>query len=562
MKASETRLRPLLEGQKHYVIPLFQRPYTWGSDDWNTLWTDVIEAYRDESSGGHFLGSIVSKAQSGTPEGVSPFIVIDGQQRLTTLSITIAALRDRIGEVDPTAIERIDDLCLVNKYAKGEYRYKIRPTQADRAAYFAVIDRKASVPDGGERHRVREAYEFFFDVLGKSADEEDDQPLDLQQLELLLLDKLEVVSITLGDDDNEYRIFESLNWKGEPLSQADLLRNYFFMRIPPDQQQALYESVWLPMQDILDSSALADFFRHQFMSSGEFVREKDIYLKWRGRLDRLGSDELAATLQELARWARFYKRIIDPASEPDAGIRARLARLNRWGGQTTYPFLLWLYEGAGGRDLPPSAIVEVLELVESYLVRRLFCGIPTTGSNRFFMELVRQVPDGDVVDAVRQALSAPTARRRWPSDDEFTEGVLSYRLYTGSRAEQRRLVIETFEQDHAHKEPPDLRGLSVEHVMPQKLTEQWRNALGPNADAIHARFLHTLGNLTLTGYNPELSNGPFAEKRRRLADSNLALNREIAEEAEWGPEQIRERAEQLAARAVEIWPGPVRRTTP
>ena len=550
MKASETRLRVLLEGQKHYVIPIFQRPYTWTHNDWITLWNDVIEAYRDGSAGGHFLGSIVAKAQSGTPEGVSPFIVIDGQQRLTTLSIALAALRDKIGATDPAAIERIDDLCLVNKWAKGEYRYKIRPTEADRSAYFAVIDRR-SVPDEDEPHRIRQAYEFFVGALSTSAGDEEAEPLDLGRLEQFLLDKLEVVSITLGDDDNEYRIFESLNWKGEPLSQADLLRNYFFMRIPPDQQQALYESVWLPMQLMFDSNTLADFFRYQYMSSGVFVREKDIYLKWRSKLDRLDSDELVAILRELARYARFYKRIIDPEGESDTTIRERLTRLNRWGGQTTYPFLLWLYEGAGGTGIQPRAIAMILEFVESYLVRRLFCGIPTAGPNRFFMELVNQVPEGEIVGAVRRALSLPTARRRWPNDDEFREGLLTYRLYTGSRAEQ----------NHAHKEPADLRGLTVEHVMPQGLTEEWRNALGPDGDAIHSRFLHTLGNLTLTGYNPELSNSPFAEKRRRLADSNLALNREIAEEAEWGPEQILDRAERLTAQAVSIWPGPVE-TTP
>ena len=388
MKASETRLRVLLEGQKHYVIPLFQRPYSWRRSDWATLWNDIIEAYSDDgTTGGHFLGSIVSKSQSGTPEGVSPYIVIDGQQRLTTLSIALAALRDRMAESDPSSVERIDDLCLVNKYANGEYRYKIRPTQADRAAYFAVVDRSGEAVSEAEPTRISQAYAFFFDALGQSVDEDDDEPLNLARLERLLLDEVEVVSITLGDDDNEYRIFESLNWKGAPLSQADLLRNYFFMRIPPDQQQALYDSVWLPMQAMLDAKALADFFRYQYMSSGEFVREKDIYLKWRSDLDRLEPDELAEKLRELAHYAQYYKRLIDPTAEPDAEVRERLERLNRWGGQTMYPFVLWLYEGAGGRAVDAGGMARILGFIESYLVRRLFCGIPTTGSNRFFMEL-------------------------------------------------------------------------------------------------------------------------------------------------------------------------------
>ena len=320
MRASETRLRALLEGQQHYVIPLFQRPYSWQRNDWETLWNDIIETYRYKPAGGHFLGSIVSKSQPGTPEGVSPYIVIDGQQRLTTLSIVIAALRDRIGKIDPAAGERIADLCLINKYANDEYHYKIRPTQADRSAYFAVIDGNDNSAGEDEPNLIRQAYDFFFDALGKSADEEDDELLDLAQLERVLLDEVEVVSITVGDDDNEYRIFESLNWKGAPLSQADLLRNYFFMNIPADQQQTLYDSVWLPMQAMLDSKTLADFFRYQYMSSGDFVREKDIYLKWRSDLDRLEPDDLAGKMRELAGYAQYYKRLIDPEKEPDAAV--------------------------------------------------------------------------------------------------------------------------------------------------------------------------------------------------------------------------------------------------
>ena len=556
MRASETRLRALWEGQQHYIIPLFQRPYSWQRQDWETLWNDIVETYRYNHEGGHFLGSIVSKSEPGTPEGVSPYIVIDGQQRLTTLSLIIAALRDRVSQYDPAAGERIADLCLINKYAKDEYRYKIRPTQADRPTYFAIIDGNGNSADDEQPNLIRRAYNFFFGVLGESIDEDDDEMLDLARLERLLLDEVEVVSITVGNDDNEYRIFESLNWKGAPLSQADLLRNFFFMRIPTNQQESLYDSVWVPMQAMLDSKTLADFFRYQYMSSGSFVREKDIYLKWRSDLERLEPEDLATRMRELAGYAGYYKRLIEPQAEPNALVREGLERLDRWGGQTMYPFMLWLYEGAGRNGIDSIELARLLRFIESYLVRRLFCGIATAGSNRFFMELSTQIPEGNVVEAVRRALSQPLGRRRWPKDREFKEGILTYELYERSRPEQRKLIIETFEQDQAHKEPTELNGLTVEHVMPQDLTEEWRDALGSDADTIHTRLLHTLGNLTLTGYNPELSNRPFSDKPPFFRDSNIGMNREIAEEAEWGPEQIRSRAERLALRAIELWPGP------
>lgn len=561
MDAKERPLRQLLGGQTQYVVPLFQRPYSWERDEWRTLWNDILETYLYEPPSGHFLGSIVAKSLDATPGGVSRFVVIDGQQRLTTLSILIAALRDKIGEAKPGEGERIDDLCLVNRYEVDEQRYKILPTQADRSSFFGIIDDASNINIENDQSLMRGAYDFFFESIATSTTDEGEH-IDPAALEPLILDKLEVVSITLGDNDNEHRIFESLNAKGAPLSQADLLRNYFFMRIPIDHQQSLYEDVWLPMQEMLGPKHLVDFFRYQHMSSGRFVRIGDIYQVWRRELDPLEPEEVANRLRQIAGYARFYKRLIDPENEPDTAIRERLGRLNRWGGQTMYPFVLWLYEGADGREVERPALAKVLQLIESYLVRRLFCGISTQGSNRFFMELTRQLPDGDVVEATRWALTQPTLRRRWPDDEDFARGLLSYQLYSGARPEQRRLIIETFELDREHKEPTELRGLTVEHVMPQNLNGEWREALGSeNADAIHRQLVHTLGNLTLTGYNPELSDRPFRDKRTYLADSNIAMNRDIAEEADWGPEQIRARAERLAERAIEIWPGPSEATS-
>ena len=556
MDAKEKSLRQLLGGQTQYVVPLFQRPYSWERKEWSTLWNDILETYLDDPPSGHFLGSIVTKTLEATPGGAARFVVIDGQQRLTTLSILIAALRDKLSEAEPQDRERIDDLCLINRYESGEQRYKILPTQTDRDSFFGVIGNASSINSGGEQPLVQRAYEFFWDSITRSTDDDGD-PIEPRDLEPLILDKLEFVSITLGDNDNEHRIFESLNDRGAPLTQADLMRNYFLMQVPLEQQEDLYEGDWLPMQKMLGQKHLVDFFRYQHMSSGQFVRQGDIYQVWRRNLEHLDSQGVADKLRELVGYAHFYKRLIDPENESDTILREQIERLNRWGSQTMYPFALWLYEGADGRGVDQTSLAKVLQFIESYLVRRLFCDIETAGLNRFFMELTQQIPPGDIVQATRQALSQPTLRRRWPDDEEFAKGLLTYPLYEGSRAEQRRLVIETFETDRQHKEPAELQGLTVEHVMPQHLTDEWREVLGENADATHRSLVHTLGNLTLTGYNSELSNKPFREKRVNFADSNVVMNREIAEEASWGPEQIRSRTEQLARRAIEIWPGPL-----
>ncbi len=557
MRAQETHLRVLLEGSKQYRIPLFQRPYSWQAEEWTTLWDDIIEIYEQsqeqELQPGHFLGPVVSKALTGTPEGIAPYMVIDGQQRLTTASILLAALRDALQGEGTNLPEKIQDQCLTNRYVSGNDHFKILPTQADRSAFFDVVAAEGAKTDADTL--VGNAYSFFRNALLQG--DVEGSPLNLSRMERVILDGLELVSITLSTDDSEYQIFESLNAKGTPLTQADLLRNYFFMRLPDERQQELYDAFWLPMQQRLGQRHLETFFRHQYMTGGDFVREGDIYQAWRRRLDDVPDSALAGELEKLARFSTFYHRLLNPEVEPDPNISERLKRLNRWGGQTMYPFVLWLYERDELNAVEAEDFERILGVIESFLVRRLFAGVPTNQLNRLFARLAHQLPPGDLLAATRAALSEPS--RRWPDDEAFREAIHSYPLYTDSRAEQRRVILEAFELSFEHKEQAILEGLTVEHVMPQDLTAEWREVLGDGAEGVHTRLLHTLGNLTLTGYNPELSNRPFDEKRVLFENSHLAMNAEIAAEASWGQEEIRARSERLAAKAILLWPGPDRR---
>ena len=557
MRAQETHLRVLLEGSKQYRIPLFQRPYSWQAEQWQTLWDDIIEIYEQsheqELQHGHFLGPVVSKALTGTPEGIAPYMVIDGQQRLTTLSILLATLRDALQGKGTNLPEKIQDQCLTNRYVSGNDHFKILPTQADRESFFDVAAAEGAKTDTDTL--VGKAYSFFRNALSQG--DVEDRPLNLSRLERVILDGLELVSITLSTDDSEYQIFESLNAKGTPLTQADLLRNYFFMRLPDERQQDLYDTLWFPMQQRLGQDHLESFFRHQYMTGGEFVRERDVYQAWRRRLDPVPDTALASELETLARFSTFYHRLLYPEVEPNPNISERLERLNRWGGQTMYPFVLWLYERDELNAIDAVDLDRILGVIESFLVRRLFAGVPTNQLNRLFARLAHQLPPGGVLSATRAALSE--ASRRWPDDEAFRDAVHSYSLYTDSRPGQRRVILESFELSFGHKEQATLAELTVEHVMPQDLTAEWREALGDDAAGVHARLLHTLGNLTLTGYNQELSNRPFDEKRVLFEDSHLAMNAEIAAEASWGQEEIRARSDRLAAKAILLWPGPDRR---
>jgi hypothetical protein len=329
------------------------------------------------------------------------------------------------------------------------------------------------------------------------------------------------------------------------------------MRLPSDQQDETYSTVWLPLQQRLGAH-LEDFFRHEYMRYGYFVRQDDVYQAWKDYLDPVSDDDLLGELLLVDRDAKDYARLVDPNQEPNASIRRRLGRLNRWGAQTLYPFLLHVYTKYNEGAVDASGFVEILRMVESFLVRRLLTGVPTNTLNRLFLRLSSQLPeDLPLVEGIRSVLSEPS--RRWPRDAEFVKGIAEFELYLNGRPDQRRLILEALELSYEHKEPVDLDSLTVEHVMPQTLTPEWKAQLGSDAEDIHASYVHVLGNLTLTGYNPELSNRPFAEKRKLLSNSSLAMNREIADAETWDAEAIDARAAKLARRALKIWPGPIKR---
>ena len=401
MKANETQLRVLLEGQKQFQIPLFQRPYTWKKHDWATLWNDLVETYV-EGSASHFLGSVVTKTMPGTADGVSPFLVIDGQQRLTTISILLAALRDHARKSAVGLADKIQDLYLTNKYAAGQYAYKLRPTQVDRSSYSSVVDGH----DMTATDRIAEAHRYFLRALQQPVNEQDGGTanINLEEFERVLVSNVELVSITLGDDDNEYRIFESLNAKGEPLTQADLIRNHFFMQIPSDRQEEVFEESWLPMQKRL-GDALADYFHVQLQAEGKFVRGSDTYLAWKRRLAGQDADGLIQTLQLLNRESIYYLRLSQPGTEPHSDIRISLQRLNRWRGRTAYPFLLNVYRDLAAEVIDAKAFRTIVHIVESFQVRRYFGSVPTNQLNRLFLRLYHQVSDGQGIGGRRDGRS-------------------------------------------------------------------------------------------------------------------------------------------------------------
>lgn len=550
MQASETKLRQLIEGTKQYVVPLFQRPYSWSDKQWKTLWTDVLEQSRHDDGRPHFFGSIVTTAVKSVPQGVSKHLLIDGQQRITTIQVFLAAVRDLADRAgDERLRKRIDGQYLINEYEDGDERLKVLPTQEDRAAFGAIIRREA-VPPGG----LALCYQFFISRLDR---------LGLDQLDTIqraLMDRLSLVSITCDEHDNPHLIFESLNAKGEKLTPADLIRNFILMRVDVRDQERLYKAYWFPIQKALDGT-LTEFVRHYLMKEGKVLTEADVYFELKDRLTNSTPKQAEDFLRDLHRHGMDYARFIGSRQDVDEDVAQRLDRIRRLKVTVAYPFLLRVFNACDDGLLSRDQLLETLDLLESFVIRRLICNEPTNQLRRMLPPVFDAAggPSPTFLDGLREQLGG----KRCPDDASFAEALATEPLYSTTEKNIRlRIILERLETSYNHKEPAPLAGAQVEHVLPQTLTPEWEQELGQNALEHWERLLHTLGNLTLTQYNSELSNNPYHVKRAKFAASHYDLNRDFAHIERWTPDAIRERGRALARRALTIWRDVGRSPTP
>ncbi|MYX74154.1 DUF262 domain-containing protein [Streptomyces sp. SID3915] len=567
MRAQEITFLKLVQGEKQFQVPLYQRTYSWGEEQLRRLWEDVGELVDRHLSGQdstpHFLGSVVldpGRLQAG---GVQRWLVVDGQQRLTTLMLAFTALRDHYKECgDPRAADRVHRQILVNEFHEGLDHYRLLPTQADREAYTSCV---GSRPQAGGGDSIGGAYRYFRGVLAEGREGADGHQW-VATVETVLKDLLSIVEITAEHGDNVYRIFESINNTGVGLSQSDLLRNYVFSLLR-NRGERVYQALWLPMQQSLGPKNLELLVWLDLIVRGHHTaKQSEIYREQQKRLQPLASDEEALhhEIAELAERGTRFLRVIEPHREPSPALRGMLERLTAWGGQTHYPLALHLLGLVDTGDTTPEDAAEALLYVESYLVRRLICQTPTTNLNRIFMEAPKELEtDRSAAEAVRRFLSG--RRRRWPSDDELRDAMRGKPFYWSGRPPQRGYILRRLEESYRPTEPVDFAkaSLSVEHVLPQRPTQAWFDQLadetedGQTPQELHDLLVHTLGNLTLTGDNSKLSNSPFERKQQILDSSALRMNLEIAASGRWGKAEILARADRLSERAVGLWPGPV-----
>ena len=556
MKATEAKLLEFLKKAAQFVIPIYQRTYSWGEKECQQLWDDIVRAGKNDNVPAHFVGSIVY-VEKGLYQvsSQSPLLVIDGQQRLTTVTLLIEALARRTGTTEPMdgfSAKKLRNYYLLNDLEEGEKRYKLMLSQTDKASLIAVLDQQPQPKD--HSLRVQANFEFFEKQLNTN-------PAEIEAL-CKGLAKLIVVDISLNrDQDNPQLIFESLNSTGLELSQADLIRNFILMGLETQLQTRLYEQYWRPMEVNFGQEAYASqfdsFMRHYLtVKTGEIPTVRAVYdaFKQYARSGQMkDTEDLVADIRTYAGY--YCAMALGSETDPDLKMAFQDIRELRY--DVAYPLFLELYHDYADMKLPKVAFVQAVRLVESYMFRRAVCNIATNSMNKTFATFSRAIKKDKYLESIEAHFMMLPSYRRFPTDEEFHREIQARDLY---HFRSRSFWLRRME-NHGRKERVHVDEYTIEHIMPQNenLSDAWRTELGTDWEQTHSAYLHTLGNLTLTGYNPELSDRPFAEKKTMkggFAQSPLHLNQGLGAVAKWDRDAILDRAGKLATLAAAVWISP------
>ena len=569
VKASETNLLSFLRGSQQFVIPIYQRTYSWTKKECQQLLDDVLRAGENEKVKAHFVGSFVYIEKGIYHVSThSPLMVIDGQQRLTTITLLLEALARQVGVDEPAdgfTAEKIRRYYLIDNREDGEDRFKMILTQKDKNTLLAIIEQQEAPTEHSAQ--LIQMFEFFVEEIGKLS------PDRLTAL-CIGLSKLAAVDIALDrDQDNPQLIFESMNSTGLELSQADLIRNYVLMDLELSHQTRLYENHWLPMElgfgQHSYSSNFDSFMRHYLtVKTGEIPRINAVYEAFKAHASQpeVMAKKTDSLVQDLQSFSRYYCAFALDA-ETDKGLADAFRDLRELRAEVCYPLLLELYNDYVTGVLPRDDFEAAVRLIESYVFRRAVCGIPTNSLNKTFSNFSKGLAKDRYLESIKASFQLLPSYRRFPTDDEFKRELVVRDLYNF----QRRIYWLRRLENHGRKERAQVDEYTIEHIMPQNenLSEEWQEALGFDWERVHQTKLHTLGNLTLTAYNSEYSDRAFAEKRdlqiedprlgsRKLGFrfSPLRLNEGLGEVDIWDEAAIDKRASRLADIAPTVWSSP------
>lgn len=567
MKASEARFLDFLKKSMRLVIPIYQRNYSWTEKQCEQLWVDVMRAGEGPDSGLHFVGSVVYVQEGLAGIMDQSWLVIDGQQRLTTVSLLLEALARAIPEdqepVEGFSSRKIRNYYLVNNEEVGDKKFKLSLSENDKDTLHALLAGRPESEFPAEPSKtVIASFDFFKKKIENLGG----------QLNVLCkgLAKLALVDISLDrEHDNPQLIFESMNSTGKALSQADLIRNYILMGLPPHLQSELYKIHWRPMEKSFGQEAYGSefdaFMRHYLtVKTGSVPRVSEVYeaFKAYSTSGPDGARDPSELVSDIHKYSRFFCNMA-LGQEPDAELkRAFQDQIKDLNITVALPFMLEMYADYESGVLSRVDFLAAVRMIESYTFRRAILEIPTNSMNKTFSEFSRFVRKDRYLDSIKAHFLGLPSYRRFPRDAEFSQALQQRDMYN---IYSRQYWLRKLE-NHGKLELVALEECTIEHVLPQNpdLSKEWQSALGEDWKEVQAQVLHNLGNLTLTRYNGSFSDRPYAFKRSLevneqkvgLAHSPFSINADFATEEVWDQAAISRRARRLAEKAIKVWAAP------
>lgn len=567
MKANETKVDKFLAtNETTFAIPVYQRNYDWNLVQCKQLLFDIIETGKNEKVNAHFIGSIVYVHDDVyTASGLTELTIIDGQQRLTTITLIFIALYRLAQQLEnPNLVSRIHKTYLINEFAPEAEKLKLKPTDNNKEALRHILNSS----DGEEFNgysRIIENFNFFKSHINK------------ENFDTVMrgLNKLIFVDIALDrQKDNPQRIFESLNSTGLELSQADLIRNYILMGLSRTNQEKVYKSYWEVIEknakdEILNKSRVSDFIRDYLtLINKEIPNKGEVYIKFKSQYPTTTIDELENVLADLKSLVKYYNKLINPKNEIDKDIRTQLEYINRLEINVAFPFLMKVYEDYSNSMIDKPTFISVLNLVQSYTWRRFILGLPTNALNKIFMGLYyhKDFKKEDYLSSIQKILLKLSRVQRFPRNAEVINALKEKDVYN-IKPKNRIYLLERLENFNniEHVVIEGNSDITIEHIFPQNPDPKWRIELGQEEyNFIKENYLNTIGNLTLSGNNGKLGNKPFVEKRDMNIDgkeqgykfSRLWLNRDLKDKDKWNKEEIEKRANEISERFMKIWEMP------
>lgn len=568
MKGDAQPLIKFFDGSdKRFIIPLYQRNYDWKEENCEQLFQDLMKMHNSERRS-HFFGSIVSSIQPGTEDR----LIIDGQQRITTVSLLLIAMVNakKEGLIEATEaklVEKIFKRYLVDEYQENERKVKLKPIKKDMQAFDTLLYKPKS--QYIKESNVTRNYDFFYDKIANAG-------LTLDEL-FETIKKLEIINIRLDEDDDPQLIFESLNSTGLDLSEADKIRNYLLMSLTPAEQDDLYTRYWNPIEEFTQYESSSFVRDYLTMKQGKIGRIDKIYFIFKEYAEyaeyaKTANIDRARLLEDMHHYAEIYSRINNAKIGTDK-LNRKLNQLRTLDSTIAYPFFMAFFDYASNAGLGEAETYHILDVIEAYWARRIICNLPSNALNKVFATLHRDVLNlindashnsaPSYIDALTYVLLKKGRSSVFPSDEEV-KGEFKTRQVYKMPANARMFILERMEnQDNNErhdviKELTD-RTITIEHIMPQTLSDKWKTALGDDWERVHEQYLHTMANLTLTGYNSQYSNLTFDEKRdmeKGFKDSAFRLNNFVKSCEQWTEIELKARQEELLKVFMRLWPMP------